>query len=81
MTGRVDKGDEFAALFDLVGAHRLCDTARFFSGDIGFSDRVEECGFPVVDVSQDSNYRRTLVESFAGGFFLSAHLEEALERK
>ena len=51
VTGRVDKSDEFAALFDLIGADCLSDAAGFFARDIGFADGVEKGGFAVIDVS------------------------------
>ena len=81
VTGCIDKGDEFAALFDLIGTDRLGDAAGLFARDIGFADRIEEGGFAVIDVSQDGDDGRARVERFSGGFFLRAYFEEAFERE
>ena len=40
----------------------LCDPARFTARDIGFANRIEQRRFTMVNVTHDSNNRRTRFE-------------------
>ena len=64
VTGGVDEGDRAARAvlggdLDLVGADVLGDAAVLGVDDVRVSDRVEELGLTVVDVTHDGNDRGT----------------------
>ena len=64
VTGGIDEGDRAGGAVlsldgDLVGADVLGDTAVLGVDDVGVTDRVEQLGLTVVDVTHDGDDRRT----------------------
>lgn len=64
VTGGIDKGDRAGGAVlsldrDLVGADVLGDAAVLGVDDVGVTDRVEQLGLTVVDVTHDGDDRRT----------------------
>ena len=64
MTGGIDEGDRAGGAVlsldrDLVGADVLGDAAVLGVDDVGVTDRVEQLGLTVVDVTHDGDDRRT----------------------
>ncbi len=51
----------FALMFhiDMIGSDVLGDAPGFALSHFGFADRIQEGGFPVIDVTHDRDYRRT----------------------
>ena len=66
VAGRVEEGDLFAAVADLVGADVLGDAAGLAGGDLGLADRVQQRGLAVVDVAHDRDDRRALDQVLLG---------------
>ena len=58
MTRRVDKRDASPALFDLIGADVLSNSAEFAAGNVDTDDLVQQRRLAVIDVAQKSNYGR-----------------------
>ena len=79
----IDEGDEpvFAieAGVHLVGTDVLGDAAGLFLADVGLTDRVQQSGLAVVDVTHDGDHRRTLREIVPATLVLAVGEVEALQ--
>ena len=79
MARSVQEGDQALVLFDLVGSDVLGDATRFLGGDVGFTDRIQQGSFAVVDMAHDGDHRRSrrdVLRLFLGnGFILCVFLE------
>ena len=66
VTRGVDEGDESLVAVELgehlVGTDVLGDAAGLALADVRLTDRVEQSGLTVVDVTHDGHHRRTLLE-------------------
>ena len=62
MAGRIDEGDQAAAVVDLVGTDVLSDPAGLAADDVGLADRIEQRGLAVVDVAHDRHHGRAIDE-------------------
>src|SRR5581483_2581819 len=62
VTGRVEERDLPAVVFDLVGADVLRDAAGLARGHVRRTDGVEEARLAVVDVAQDGDDRRPVLQ-------------------
>ena len=59
VTGGVKEYDLFALVVNFVRTDVLGNTASFACSNVGFTDSVQQRGFTVVNVTHNSNYRRT----------------------
>ena len=84
VTRGVDEGDRpYRAVevdLDLVGADVLGDAAGLFLADVGLTDRVQQSGLAVVDVTHDGHHRRTGLEVFLATLVLAVGEVEGLEQ-
>lgn len=64
MAGGVEEGDFAAVELDVIGADVLRDAASLAGNDVGFANCIQERGLAVVDMSHDSDNRRTLFQAF-----------------
>ena len=84
VTGGVDEGDEplVAVQFgeDLVGADVLGDATGLALADVGLTDRVQQAGLAVVDVTHDGDDRRTELQIVLVALVLAVGEVERLEQ-
>ena len=59
VTGGIQKDDLLALVINLICTNVLGNTARFACGYISFANSVQQRGFAVVNVTHNSDYRRT----------------------
>ena len=59
---RVQEGHLAAVVLDLVGADVLGDAAGLTRGDVRRADRVQKARLAVVDVAEDGDDRRALLQ-------------------
>ena len=75
VAGRVEESDLTVRVFDLISTDVLGNTTGFTGGDVGLADGVEERGFTVVNVTENTNDGRTRGEvlhlGFGSGLFLA----------
>ena len=57
VTGSVQKGDFVSIQFHLVGAHVLGNAACFFVRHLSLPDGIQETGFPVIHMTENSYHR------------------------
>ena len=80
VTRGVDEGDFAAVTVHLVGTNVLGDATGFAGSDVGFANLVQQRGLAVVDVTHDSDDRRTsALCGFVFCFFIV--ISEVLGRK
>ena len=84
VTRSVDEGDRpYRAVevdLDLVCADVLGDAACFFLADVGLTDRVQQSGLAVVDVTHDGHHRRTGLEIVLATLVLAVREVEGLQQ-
>ena len=49
-------------MFDLIGANMLGDTTRLTFSHIRMPDSVQKGSFPMINMAQDSDYRRSAIQ-------------------
>src|SRR5690606_24535953 len=91
VTRSIEERDLFPALLYLVSADMLSNPARFAGNDIRLPDIVDQRGFSMVDVTENTDHRRARFEKLAfidlfrlllflftrsGLFAAMAHIEE-----
>ncbi len=59
VTGGIQEGDRVVATLDGIGTHVLGDATGFARRDARLADRIEERGLAVIDMTHESDDRRT----------------------